>query len=775
VRVVRNGNATRRLVLAVAACVVAGAAWGVLYALRVPVPKILVWLLVPVAFGLAAMTTWIASSAPGLGTPGRLFWRRITVSVVLVAVGAAIMTPARLTPDAPNALLSIQLSAPVLVLGILNALYALVRLPVRTRMQGESIRLSLDALTVLITTALFMWHLALRPMVERNNDVRVVVGLSVVSVTCLVTLVAVLKVVMLGSGPVSSRSMGLLATTVLVGGLGSALSSLVAEPRYLGVQPLLTLSEALLTAFAGHAQFQAAASPGQQWSRSRGGRPYSMLPYYAVGATLALLAVVSYSGDYRDIAAVATGAIAVSAVVGVRQLVALRDNGQLLASVRRHEQRLRHQASHDDLTGLVNRAHFTELLGVALEEQRTVAVLLIDLDDFKLINDTHGHAVGDEVLITVSRRLCGAVRQDDVVARLGGDEFAALLYDVSDEHAVGVARRIRDGLSTSVTATGHELLVHASVGVATSESGDELDTLLRNADLAMYAAKERGKGGHFVYVPGMTTRIVAHAELGAQLREAIDAGQLYLQYQPIVRLEDGRTVGTEALVRWRHPERGTVPPVEFIPAAEQTGLIVPLGRWVMREACAQQARWLRELGAAAPSSISVNVAGRQLTEPDFVASVVEALQDAGLAASYLTIEVTETAVVDSAAIAALQELRDMDISVALDDFGTAASSLGLLLTCPVTSLKLDRTFVDEINTVGRQEAVATAVIRMAQALDLSAVAEGIETEAQARMLRQLGYKFGQGYLYSRPLAAPDLAARMGAAPPFAALAVQHTV
>jgi EAL domain-containing protein (putative c-di-GMP-specific phosphodiesterase class I) len=233
-------------------------------------------------------------------------------------------------------------------------------------------------------------------------------------------------------------------------------------------------------------------------------------------------------------------------------------------------------------------------------------------------------------------------------------------------------------------------------------------------------------------------------------------------------------VGTEALVRWRHPDLGVVPPAEFIPAAEQTGLVVPLGRFVMREACAQQARWRRELGTAAPAYVSVNVAGRQLTEPDFVTDVFAALTDAALDPAHLTLEVTETAVVDEAAIAALQLLRDHGIRIALDDFGTAASSLGLLLTCPVTTLKLDRSFVDEITTVARQEAVATAVIRMAQALDLDTVAEGIETEVQVRMLRHLGYAFGQGYLYSRPLPPEAVAGRMTTAvPAFAGLAVQH--
>ncbi|WP_204012529.1 putative bifunctional diguanylate cyclase/phosphodiesterase [Virgisporangium aurantiacum] len=764
VRTARDGRTSRRLVAATTACLVAGVAWGVLHALGVAVPKLSVLLLVPVSFGCTAAVTVVAARAPGLADTGRRFWRHLTLCVVLVAAGSSLMSPARLTPEAPRALTLIQLSAPLLVLGILVLFYALLRLPVRARSPGEWLRLGLDGMIVLFTTALFLWHLALRPLVQRHLDLKVVLVLCIVTVTCLVTLVAVMKVVMLGSGPVSGRSMGVLASTMLLGALGAVLTPLIDEPRWVGVQPVLTFTASLLVATAAHVQYVTAVNPAAERSRTRPDRPYSKLPYFAGGATLLLLATVAYGVDHGDIAAVATGAVAVSGVVGVRQLVALRDNAQLLESVRRHEQRLRHQATHDALTGLVNRARFTDLLADALDHGRGgVAVLLIDLDDFKLINDTHGHAVGDEVLITVARRLGDAVRAGDVVARLGGDEFAAVLYDATDEHGVAVARRIRDGLSAAVTAGGHELLVRASVGIAASAAGDELDTLLRNADLAMYGAKERGKGDYFAYVPGMTTRIVAHAELGAQLREAIDAGQLFIEYQPIVRLCDGHIVGTEALVRWRHPERGIVPPAEFIPAAEQTGLVVPLGRWVLREACAQQSRWRQTLGAAAPGSVGVNVAGRQLTEPDFVATVGAALADTGLDPRHLIIEVTETAVVDAAATAALQALRDMRIRIALDDFGTAASSLGLLLTCPVTALKLDRTFVDRITTVNRQEAVAMAVVRMAQALELDAVAEGIETEEQAVLLRNLGYRFGQGYLYGRPLAPDDLATRVAPA------------
>jgi len=307
--------------------------------------------------------------------------------------------------------------------------------------------------------------------------------------------------------------------------------------------------------------------------------------------------------------------------------------------------------------------------------------------------------------------------------------------------------------------------VHASVGAARAGPGDDLDALLRDADIALYEGKDRGKGTVVWYAPEMRTRLVETAELGARLRDGIGAGELRLVYQPIVGMDDGRIVGTEALVRWFLPDGTMVSPAQFIPVAERTGLVVPLGRWVLREACRQAAAWADEHGATAPVSMNVNVAGRQLQEPGFVDEVAAALTDAGLPAERLTIEVTETAALNGREVlATLHELRALGVRLALDDFGTAASSLGLLLTCPVTSLKLDRSFVESITTVTRQAAVATAVIQIAQALDLDVVAEGIETPEQAALLRRLGYRRAQGFLYHRPQPPEKLAGLWAATP-----------
>jgi diguanylate cyclase (GGDEF)-like protein len=574
-----------------------------------------------------------------------------------------------------------------------------------------------------------------------------------------------MKVVLVGSGPVSTASLRLLATTILAGCLASAAAPITNQPRWNGLQPISIIVNMLLVCAAAHVQQRSPDEPGSgPAARRRTQRRYSFLPYLGVGATSTLLAAVSFrdavAHEDSDIPVVACGAILVTGIVVARQLFALRDNAQLLDSVRRHEQQLGHQATHDALTGLANRAGFSAIVDDALAGctvTDTLALFLIDLDDFKEVNDTLGHTVGDAVLIAVADRLRTAVRGDDVVARLGGDEFAILLFDAPGDDAYRAAERVLSVLLQPVTAAGHQLLVHASVGVAHARPGDDLGAVLRNADIAMYAAKDRGKDGYVGYTPDLAARIQAHAELGADLRDAIGTDRIFLRYQPIVELDTGAVVGAEALVRFDHPTRGLIPPSEFIPIAEHTGLIVPLGRWVLQEACRQAASWHHRYGENALRSITVNVAGRQLQDPSFVDDVRATLTASGLAPERLLVEVTETAVLDEGpAIAALHELRTIGVRIALDDFGTAASSLGLLLTCPVTTLKLDRSFVDQITTVGRQAAVAQAVVHIAQTLDMAAVAEGIETEGQARVLREQGYRLGQGYLYAKPLAPAEL-------------------
>jgi diguanylate cyclase (GGDEF)-like protein len=500
-----------------------------------------------------------------------------------------------------------------------------------------------------------------------------------------------------------------------------------------------------------------------RWHRERPHRPYHVLPYLAVVTTFAAFLLVMP----RDLGIQAwggvIGVVLITATVLVRQLLAFLDNFDLinrldvtLLELRGHQTMLHEQATHDGLTKLVNRTAFGEAVAAGLNDQRSgrhgLAVLLIDLDDFKAVNDTLGHGVGDGLLITVAERLRGAVRAKDLVSRLGGDEFAVLLRGVTAAEAATMADRILAAVIEPARVDGHMLLVKASIGVAPASPGDDVEGLLRNADIAMYAAKDAGKCEVRQYDAGMGARILQTVELGNRLREAVGTEQFHLVYQPIVEMETGAVTGAEALVRWHPPDRDPIPPADFIPTAENTGEIVPLGRWILREACRQLAQWRGEYADAAGLSLSVNVTGRQLQVPGFVADVAGVLAEFGIPADRIVIEITETAVLDDPAVlAALHGLRALGLDLALDDFGTAASSLGLLLTCPMSGLKLDRSFVDRLGMDSRPTAVATAVSQIARALSLGTVAEGVESPEQARILRDLGYRRAQGFLYSPPL------------------------
>jgi diguanylate cyclase (GGDEF)-like protein len=405
---------------------------------------------------------------------------------------------------------------------------------------------------------------------------------------------------------------------------------------------------------------------------------------------------------------------------------------------------------------------FAERLDLAFADGagHDVTVFLIDLDDFKTVNDTLGHTVGDRLLAAVAGPIRRCVRGGDTVARLGGDEFAVLICDLSPAAVDEIADAILVSLGKPFEIDGNELLVRASIGIATARPGDNAETLLRNADIAMYAAKERGKGSYARYVPGMAVRILEHATLGAQLRQALDDHQLRVVYQPVVRLSDGRIIGMEALVRWRHPVQGLVSPADFIPTAERSGLVVPLGRWVLGEACRQKALWRETHGEGSPSTIGVNVSGRQLQEPGFADEVAKVVQAAGIEPGHLVLEVTETAVLHGGqALDTLAALYDYGVHLALDDFGTGQSSLGLIRTCPVHILKLDKSFVLDScagERADQQLAIATAVVHIADALGLDAVAEGIETQRQADRLRDIGYRLGQGFHLARPLPAAEI-------------------
>jgi diguanylate cyclase (GGDEF)-like protein/PAS domain S-box-containing protein len=420
------------------------------------------------------------------------------------------------------------------------------------------------------------------------------------------------------------------------------------------------------------------------------------------------------------------------------------------------EEQLVRQALNDPLTGLANRALFADRLEHALAHgQRpgvTVAILVIDLDGFKDINDSLGHDAGDDLLMIAGMRLQGHARPGDTVARLGGDEFGVLLEDIAADEAVRSAEALLEGLATPIVLRDRDLTPTASIGIAIA-AGEDAETLLRNADTAMYAAKRQGKGRYALFEPAMHATVIERLDLAADLSRAVEKGQLHLCYEPQISLASGRICCLEALVRWRHPARGEVSPGEFIPLAEDTGMILAIGRWVLREACRQVKAWQERWPAPAPLTIAVNLSARQLQHPGIVDEVRAALAAAGLDPQSLVLEITETAIMEhlDAAITLLTELRRLGVRLALDDFGTGYSSLSYLQRLPVDILKIDRSFVAGVARSTEDSALARGILTLGQTLGLETVAEGIETAEQLAALRALGCQLGQGYLFARPL------------------------
>ncbi|MBI5106163.1 MAG: EAL domain-containing protein [Solirubrobacterales bacterium] len=476
-------------------------------------------------------------------------------------------------------------------------------------------------------------------------------------------------------------------------------------------------------------------------------------------------------GGWRHVEAVAADRCDDPAVEGI--VLSMRDVSQRKAL----EDRLRHQAFHDNLTGLANRALFEDRLGHALARARRdgppAAVLFLDLDDFKTINDSLGHGVGDQVLRTVAERVAGALRAVDTAARLGGDEFAILLHDVGDAAgAREVAGRLQAALAAPLELDGRTLTFGASIGVALADGRTGVEEVLRNADVAMYSAKAHGKRGVAVFEEEMHLRVLERLELSSELRNAVAAGQLEVDYQPIVDLGAGRVAGVEALVRWNHPTRGRLGPVQFIGLAEETGTIVGLGLHVLRVACAEVHAINEERVGPAPLHVSVNVSTKQLQDPAFPAAVAAVLAETGLPAEQLVLELTETLLVDDREeiMGQLERLKALGLRLAVDDFGTGYSVLSYLQQFPVDLLKIDKSFIDDLHRRPEKAKLVAGIVNLGASLNLQVVAEGIEEVAQAAELRAMRSPYGQGYLYSRPVGASALRALLAAQPELGSLA-----
>jgi diguanylate cyclase (GGDEF)-like protein len=500
----------------------------------------------------------------------------------------------------------------------------------------------------------------------------------------------------------------------------------------------------------------------RRWFESRGVRSMLAVPVADQGRVIGMLGFEAVRGDWT---------------YSSQHLLTLRTAAGILGQAfakREAEERLAYQARHDPLTGLPNRWAFVEALqravgrlhsslGRADPKPSGVGVLLLDLDRFKVVNDSLGHRLGDELIVEVARRVEAACPSGSLLARMGGDELVLLAEHLNSEaDAVAMARELRKAIRRTLVVEGHEVATTASVGIAVAlEASQSADDLLRHADSAMYAAKELGRDRIEVFDETLRAKVRRQLQNEIELRQALDNGELVVHYQPEVEVPSGRVLAVEALVRWHHPRRGLLAAAEFIGLAEETGIIVEIGLWVLREACAQHVRW-RADHPDHQLLLRVNLSALQLGEPDLLPKVMGIISETGIDPSCLCLEITETVVMADAeaSLQVLQKLRGLGVELAIDDFGTGYSSLSYLKRLPVDVLKIDRSFVDGLGTDPDDTAIVQAIMVLASSLGLSVTAEGVETDVQLDELMRLGCRRVQGFLFGRPAPADELAARL---------------
>ncbi|GAA0462932.1 hypothetical protein Ade02nite_29570 [Paractinoplanes deccanensis] len=669
---------------------------------------LLVW--VPAVSGLAlAVAAYRSATASAEGSL-RTFWRRVMVAMTAVLL-AAVSQVADLATTTWSGMPPIGARTLLLyVVGTLLAIAALLRLPGGGRSRSRLTTAVLDVAVVAVTAGIGAsayqgWF------IDRFGVSGSAWWLNIAMMAIAVAgIVVVVKIMSAGQSPVPRAALWWLAPVGIAGPLSTVLMTLLLP------WPHLNGSAAVLP-FVGLLGVLAARSEGPAAVSHQSSRRGTAVPLVATGLTSVLLATVYVRTGDLGTAQVA-GTVALLLLVVARQAVALAENARLLGAVA-------HRAAHDDLTGLYNRRHFTE----AVAPGHTV--VMIDLRDFRAINDGLGPEAGDALLVAFAGRLTELAGPGAVVARIGGDEFGVLLPGATD-----FAARLVAATAEPLRAAGHDMIVDVSVGIGDS---------YRDAEIALREAA----GGRVVrYDASLECELRQRATLAADLRRALTDGEFHLLYQPVVALPGGELDGVESLVRWRRPTGEVVSPADFIPVAEDTGLIVELGAWILDTACARAATWpgLR--------SVAVNVSARQLLDPALPDVVAAALSRHGVPPSRLTIEITETAVFGGGrALATVKALSALGVSIALDDFGTGHSSLGLLRTCPVDAIKVDKSFVDGLGGTPEQEAIVTALTGIAETMGLRTVAEGVETAEQARRLHQLGYRHAQGFHFARPLPA----------------------
>ncbi|GAA4603078.1 diguanylate cyclase (GGDEF)-like protein [Actinoplanes octamycinicus] len=720
----------------------------------------------PIAMLPAVLACRSIGSQVRLPPPVRSFWRQIQLACTFLLAGTVIA----LFRANNNTGMSPYVGVPMLA-GVLLLMVAFLRLPIGERTPLGWCRALLDGATVAVASTLIFWYVVL-DLAPAGTSLVARVAAAVLGVGGVLLLVVIGKAAAAPGAAVHPASLRLLTICPLADIAGTVL--LLAGPDWsrLALSVLALPLVGVAVTVAALLQQRSLDAPGPAAGGVTGRSVFNLLPFVAVTATAILVISVSAQDLSARQRTVIIGAVLIAGFVVARQLLSLRENTVALRGIREQQAELERLALSDNLTGLPNRTKFGVALAERIDARQPATALLIDVDDFKMINDTLGPAAGDQLLYHVAQRLRQHCVPGELPARLGGDEFAVLLPVDEPAAAETAAARLLAALGEPFRVGDQQLLLHASAGIAVACGGETADEVQRNADIAMYAAKESGKASWVRFEPRMRQDMVHHARLASELHNAIIRGELRLLYQPVFDLVTGRVAGAEALVRWQHPTRGFVSPADFIPVAERSGLIVPLGAWVLREACAQLSRWRAEFGPDAIESVNVNVAVRQLRETGFVDEVAAVLSDHGLTSRNVILEVTESSVVDGWQVRdTLEALHEMGVHLALDDFGTGQSSLSLLRQFPVDVLKLDKSFVDGIASGADRGrlAVAAAVAQLAEHLQLKAVAEGIENEEQLDRLREMGYRYGQGYFMAKPLPAAECGALMsGAGRSFAA-------
>jgi diguanylate cyclase len=604
-----------------------------------------------------------------------------------------------------------------------------------------------EAVAVLGCGLIYIWSFVIEPHIRSQTDWALWWPIALgVPIGDLVLLIGIATVVLRGGLNSGDRPISLLVAGMGLFLLSDAALNAIGNDGSHAIGPMpATVAVVAASLCMTLAAMWAATTAGatQPVQRPLTAAWFSYIPYAAVVLGLGLMVTtILHDGLFLFWGGSILGMVLMTGAVSIRQIISLRDSND--------------QQAFDALTGLANREGLDRQGRRLIRRDESLAGLFIDLDGFKAVNDAHGPTAGDLVLMEFAHILRSTTRHGDIIARTGGDEFFVVQREVTTSaDAVDMAHRILSTAAARPLSFGeHTVVIRASIGIAMAAPDDTLDDLCRHADLALYQAKRAAPQSFAVYEPGMLDRRRDDDILGRELDDALAGGQMEAHYQPIVDLATGRPTGAEALVRWRHPTRGMIYPLDFIPVAERTGVITEIGSDVLKQACRQARSWHYHTGHEL--YVSVNVSPRQLQEPDLAAGVLAVLDRAGLAPHQLVLEVTESAIVDDQiAIPTLQTLRSHGIRIAIDDFGTGYSSLQYLTRLPVDILKIDRSFVAEIISTGHGRAVTEAVIRLAQVLGLSTVAEGIETTAQADELRRLGCGSGQGYLYAKPLPPAD--------------------